>query len=93
LLIIANFEKQPSDVLDYDIDCSSWLTQGDNVQSVAASPDDGSLSIDSVVNNDPRVKLWISGGVDGKTYKVTVGITTVDGRHKEVEFLILVRDS
>ena len=92
-MIIGSFEKQPSEVLDYDIDCSEWLTSGDNVQSVSASPDDAGLVVDSIVNNDPRIKIWLSGGDDGKSYKVTVGITTADGRHKEVEFMVQVRDA
>ena len=92
-MIIGSFEKQPSEVLDYDIDCGDWLTPGDNIQSVTATPDDAGLKVDSIVNNDPRIKIWLSEGVDGKSYKVTVGITTADGRHKEVEFMVQVRDA
>jgi len=92
-MIIGSFEKQPSEVLDYDIDCSEWLTEGDNVQNVVVTPDDDSLTVDSVLLNDPRIKIWLSGGTHGRSYKVTVGIDTQDGRHKETEFLIQVRDA
>ncbi len=91
-MIIGFMEKQPSEVLDYDIDCTDWLTEGDNIQTVSATPDDSALVVDAIVNNDPFIKLWISGGTDGESYKVTVGITTQDGRHKETEFIMQVRD-
>jgi len=38
-----------------------------------------------------RVKVWIAGGSNGQKYKVTVRLTTVGGRVKEVEILIIVR--
>lgn len=93
-MIIGIFEKQPSEVLDYDIDCSEWLTPGDNISVTNTSVEPpGELIVDSTVNNDPRIKVWLSSGIDGTGYKVTVGIDTADGRHKETEFLVQVRNA
>lgn len=92
-MILGNFTKQPVDVVDYDIDYSEWLTDGDNVQSatiVTAPATD--LTIDAVFINDPRVKIWVSGGINGITYKVTVTTTTADGRVKQDEFRVKVKD-
>jgi hypothetical protein len=38
------------------------------------------------------VKVWLEGGVDGTTYKVTVIIETEGGRVKEYDFNIRVRE-
>jgi hypothetical protein len=38
------------------------------------------------------VKLWLSGGVDGETYKVTIKGTTAGGREKHSEIQITVKE-
>ena len=91
-MILGNFTKQPVDVVDYDIDYSEWLTTGDNVQSTVVTVTPEGLTVDSVFVNDPRIKIWISGGTNGVTYKVTVTATTADGRVKQDEFRVKVKD-
>lgn len=39
-----------------------------------------------------RAKVWLSGGVDGATYKITVRVDTAGGRRKEVDFQLIVRE-
>lgn len=89
---IGSFLKQPVEVKDYDVDYSQWLTTGDNVQSATISVTPTGLQVDSVVINDPRVKIWLSGGTDGVSYKVTVTTTTADGRVKQDEFKLKVKE-
>ena len=89
---LGTFKKQPVEVKDYDIDYSEWLTTGDNVQSVDISVSPSGLVIDSVFVSDPRAKIWISGGTDRVSYKVTATMTTADGRVKQDEFKINVKD-
>lgn len=90
---LGTFTKQPAEIQDYDIDYSEWLTAGDNVSSVAVTILPATnLVLDSQYNNDPVVKLWFSGGTDGVKYKITVRTTTADGRLKEDEFFIKVKD-
>lgn len=91
-MILKKFEKQPADVKDYDIDYSAWLIDTDTIQSVTASVDINTLTIDSVFNTATRVKVWVSGGVTDTVYKVTITITTEDGRVLQHEFVIKVRD-
>lgn len=92
-MILGTFTKQPADEWDYDIDYSEWLTAGDNVQnaSVTVAPT-GSLMIDAVFINDPRVKIWVSGGTNGVTYKLTVTMNSADGRIKQDEFKLRVKE-
>ena len=92
-MILGNFTKQPVDVVDYDIDYSEWLSEGDTIESatVTVAPATN-LVIDSLFVNDPRIKIWVSGGTNGVTYKVTVTATTADGRVKQDEFRVKVKD-
>ena len=91
-MILGNFTKQPADVFSYSIDYSEWLTDNDNVQSTSATVDQAGLTIESVFVNDPLLKLIISGGNNGTTYKITVTTTTADGLVKQDEFKIKVKE-
>jgi len=89
---MKKFDKQPSEVLDYDIDASEWLTQGDNIIGISVAVDDPGLSVNNTTVSDDRIKIWLSGGSDGVTYKVTTKISTDDGRVKEVDFNVRVKE-
>jgi hypothetical protein len=61
------------------------------------------LSIDQIVivESNPsspgspayRVKVWLSGGLDGVTYKLRATVDTEGGRRKEVDFKLKVKDA
>jgi hypothetical protein len=87
------FQKQPADQLDYDLDFSDWLISSDEITGVVATsnlPEELLVLSASVI--DQTVKIWIAGGLDGSTYKVTSTIATAEGRIKEIEFKIRVRN-
>lgn len=87
------FQKQPVDQLDYDLDFSDWLTDTDTITGViAVSSNPDELEVLSVSLIGAFVKIWVSGGLNGETYKVTSTITTSEGRIKELEFKIRVRE-
>lgn len=89
----GTYLKQPADTLDYDLDYAEWLTSGDTVASadVVAEPA-SDLVVEAVFLSTPIVKLWLSGGVSGTSYKLTITITTNDGRIKQDEFKLKVKD-
>ncbi len=91
-MILGLFTKQPVDVFSYTVDYNEWLTDGDNVQSTIANVDQTGMVIDAVFVNDPLIKLIISGGNHGTTYKITVTTTTADGLVKQDEFKIKVKE-
>ncbi|QOJ19483.1 MAG: hypothetical protein HRU77_01485 [Gammaproteobacteria bacterium] len=90
---LGSFTKQPIDVTDYDVDYSQWLTSGDNVESARVSVTPDGLTVESIFVNDPKVKIWVSGGASGSKYKLTITTTTADGRVKQDEFKITVKDT
>ena len=90
---IDRFYKQPSELLDYDIVMSDFLPASDNILSVAKTATAGiTLGTTAINTTTKTVKQWISGGTTGNSYKVTVTITTNEGRIKEVDFYINVKE-
>ncbi len=88
---LQKFTKQPNDVLDYDIDFSDWLVSGDEVESVTVTAETG-ITVDSTNITSEIVKIWLSGGTDGSSYKVTALAVTEGGRTKEKEFIIKIKE-
>lgn len=87
------FQKQPVDQLDYDLDFSDWLTESDTINgAVAVSSVPDELVVMSVSISGAFVKIWVRGGLNGQTYKISSKITTSEGRIKELEFKIRVRE-
>lgn len=95
-MALTKFTKQPGDTQDYDIDYTKYLAglsdTAPGPTGVAVTVDSGiTLVSQSLVNG--IVKVWLSGGTSGQTYKVTSTLTTVGGRVKEYEILVAVKES
>lgn len=90
---MITLSKQPVDQLDYDVSFDKWLPDGDTITSGNAVLDKtGELVIDSISITDQVIKVWMSGGVSGTTYKITVTAATTGGRIKETEFRLRVKE-
>lgn len=86
-------EKQPGDLLDFVVRFDRWLPSNDAITTVEAVVDDpAEVTIDSLQYTADTVTVWLSGGISGKTYKVTVTVATAIGRIKETEFRLRVRE-
>lgn len=92
--MLGIFMKRPADQLDYDVDFSRWLPDGDTILSATAKiqPADSMVSAAHVLAEPEVVKVWLVDGVSGKTATVLVTATTVQNRVKQVEFQVRVRD-
>lgn len=87
------FVQLPDDRLDYDVLLYRWLTETDNVLSATVTPEASDMPVTATVQlAHDFVKVWISGGVDGLSTHVSVLITTVLGRTKEVCLNLRIRD-
>lgn len=74
-----NMTKDPNARLDFKIDWSAWLSSGDSITSSQwFIPDD--LADDTPSISGAITTVWLSGGVDGRTYQVTNRVTTAQGR-------------
>lgn len=101
-MIIGKFNKQPAETLDYDIDFSEFLADGDTLVTAGDPPVPSPLNVvvspsgmtlgPTVVVGGNIIKQWLSGGTDGVRYKITVTATSNAGRVKQVEFVVRVKD-
>ena len=95
--ILAKYTKQPADVQDYDIDFQTEFLTG--LTDTAPGPSgievlvDAGITLDNFSIKDGLAKVWVSGGTDGMSYKVTVTLTTAAGRVKQVEIAIKVKET
>ena len=92
-MIIGTFSKQPAEVLDYAIDLTQWLASGDYAVSQVTTAAAG-ITVDStlILNSGREIRVWLSGGTSGQRYKIQVHFTTADGRKKEFEFVVSVKE-
>lgn len=91
--LVGTATQQPSDIHDYDIDFSPWFPPGDTIISatVTASP---TMPVDpSTAINGLTVKVWVyDEGTSGLTYTLTLLAITSDGRQKEVELQVKIKE-
>lgn len=97
-MILATYEKQPAEYKDYDIDYLKWLTPADDVISTvtatvtSTTEETPTLAVDVIQNTVYVAKLWVSGGTTNVKYKITVLMTSADGRIDESELIFKIKD-
>lgn len=91
-MALGTITQQPRDVRDYDIDFGEWFPQDDTLVSATVTVEPAGLTATYAIQH-PRVKVWLQDGVSGSTYKVTVVAYTNDGRAKEVELKVRIKDT
>ena len=91
-MILGTFIKQPADITDYDVEYQEWLPTGDSLagSQVTVVPD--TINIQAVHIVAQRVNIWLEGGAAGTTYKFTVNTTTAQGRVRQDEFRVKIKD-
>ncbi len=77
--------KDPADLLDYQFDIAPALigNDGDAIATldIAIIPSNsGDLALTATAADGTRAVLWLSGGIPGTTYTVTLTIGTQAGR-------------
>jgi len=82
--------KDPDEVLDYELDWSTWL-DGDTIAASTITVEAG-LTKDSDSNTTARQTVWLSGGTAGSLYDVTFEIVTTGGRTAQRTLVIRVRN-
>lgn len=89
----AFMHKTPSERLDYSLDFSRWLTDGDTINTATAVVGAGTtVVIDEVDPGATLVRLWIVGGLNGERGEITVTVVTTQLRTKQECFQMHVKD-
>lgn len=92
MAIIASYKQQPADNLDYAFDYSDFLQSGDSLLSATATVSPTGLTVTTPVVSGQQVKFWLTGGVSGTKYKLTITTTTAIGRVKQDEAYVTIKD-
>lgn len=93
MAILGTFNKQPLERLDYDLDFSEWLPLGDAIVSATVTATTGITAEVPIIDSTHKVvKVWVTGGTTGVTYKVQATVETVAGRITECEIRIKVKE-
>lgn len=85
-------EKQPVEILDYDVDFSRWLVDDTISSATVTIAPAGSLTLHALDVEPTLTKVWLSGGTNGVSYKVEVTVNTNGGRTGQVEFRVRVKE-
>ena len=98
MAIVATYTQQPADKLDYDVyyadapdGSPDWLGAGDSIESATVEVSPLGLTVTDITGPN-RIKLWVSGGTNGTTYKATLTITTTEGRIKQDELKFRIKE-
>ncbi len=90
--VLGRFTKQPADVLDYDFDYSDWLEDRNDTISSHSVVSEAGLVVGNVFVLNGVVKVFLSGGTNGSSYKVTCTVITTGGRTKQAEITVKVKE-
>jgi len=89
---LGTVSKQPAERFSYTVTYADALTVGDNVVSAAIAVTPAGLTVDNAEVYDPRVKFWASGGANNVSYKITLTVSTADGRVFQDEVTLKVKE-
>lgn len=85
-------QKDPDATLDYEINWSTWLADGETITAQAVTCEDDDITISSVTQSGGVVRFRVAGGTAGSSYLVTCQITTSAGQTDHRTLQIPVRD-
>ena len=87
---MSEYTKDPSAVLDYQINWGTWLDT-DTISTSAWTAEAG-ITIDSDTSTTTTATVWLSGGTTNRDYEVVNTITTAAGRTDQRTITIRCRD-
>lgn len=98
MAILETFDKQPGETKGWPISFAKYLAKtGDS--AVAVNPIEhqvpaGITLVSAMwVDAGQYIKFFVSGGLTGKTYKLTFWLNTVGGERLEADVKVKVKDS
>lgn len=88
--MLLTVRKRPGERLDYLLDFSEWLPEGDALVGFVIARNDG-VVIEDTTLTDTGVRMWIYGGEPDTNYHVEVQVTTQQNRRKSQCFAVCNR--
>lgn len=75
--------KDPDEKLDYDLDWTVALVNGDTIASSVWTVERGTVVIDSDQFSNTATKVWLTGGVVGERCVLTNHVVTASAREMD----------
>lgn len=72
--------QDPNGILDWSIDWSAWLVDGDVIAESTWACSDETIVIDRMTFTDNATVCWVSGGTIGTTVTLTNHVVCESGR-------------
>lgn len=88
---VQDFVKTPASKLDYTIDWSEWLPDGDSVIDSEWDIPEGLSVINQLLLDGSRCVVWLEGGRPDHNYLLTNTIVTQAGRREAFTQKLRVR--
>jgi hypothetical protein len=82
--------KNPSAIIDYAVDWTTWMAAGDSLATVTWTVPSGITKV-SDTTDGAKCIIWLSGGTVGQNYTLTCSIVTTDGRTDSRQIVIKVK--
>lgn len=88
------YVKDPSEKLDYQVDWTTWLSEGETISGVDWTVETGlsQPSTPAASNTTTTATVWLEGGTLGARYTIGCRITTNQSRVAERSFTVQVED-
>jgi len=86
--------KDPQEVLDYGLDWSPRMTEGDTIIMHSATVTVGAVEVDDsyINNNGTSTTTWLSGGVADEPCEINLQAKTAEGRVFEETLKIKIKN-
>jgi len=85
--------KDPDEFLDYEVDWSDRLEEGETIIASAFTVQTGSVVKTTETLATPVATVWLSGGAEGETCVITNRVTTSAGRIYDESVRLRIRSN
>jgi hypothetical protein len=89
---VATYTQDPDDVLDYQIDWTTFLAAGETISSYTVTSSAATFIVDNDSEASGVITYWASGGTAGDNYRVTFHNVTSAGREKDASDTFRIRE-
>lgn len=92
--LIGRQVKQSGETLDYDVSFEDWFENRSDAPASHTVTADTGITVATSSLTGEVVRVVLSGGTDGETYKITVQLTTNAATPiiKEADFTVRIKD-
>ncbi len=89
MAVFKDHKQDPDANLDWIFDWNPWLAEFETIANSEFILDPG-ITMTAETHTTKTTTVWISGGTEGLTYKVTNRITTNEGRIDDRSFTLRI---